>query len=126
MESLVHQCAVHHIHRAPDGRRGREDGLSVPSKNTDSNSSAAQWDGNVPGLCCPVRWPRGAAEHLNEQWLNRENKLFFPIHLFITFFFFWLYWCAWAFSSCRELGLLFTVVRELLIAVASFVAEHGL
>ena len=32
----------------------------------------------------------------------------------------------WAFSSCGEQGLLFIVVRGLLIAVASLVAEHGL
>ena len=31
-----------------------------------------------------------------------------------------------AFSSCGERGLLFVVVRRLLIAVASLVAEHGL
>ena len=34
--------------------------------------------------------------------------------------------CLQAFSSCGEQGLLFVVVRELLIAVASLVAEHGL
>ena len=34
--------------------------------------------------------------------------------------------CARAFSSCGEWGLLFVVVRGLLIAVASLVAEHGL
>ena len=34
--------------------------------------------------------------------------------------------CAWALSSCGEQGLLFVVVRGLLIAVASLVAEHGL
>ena len=34
--------------------------------------------------------------------------------------------CTWAFSSCGEWGLLFVVVHGLLIAVASFVAEHGL
>ena len=33
--------------------------------------------------------------------------------------------CTWAFSSCSEQGLLFLVVRGLLIAVASLV-EHGL
>ena len=31
-----------------------------------------------------------------------------------------------AFSSCGEQGLLFVVVRGLLIAVASLIAEHGL
>ena len=34
--------------------------------------------------------------------------------------------CTRAFSSCGEQGLLFFVVCELLIAVASLVAEHGL
>ena len=34
--------------------------------------------------------------------------------------------CARAFSSCGEWGLLFVAVHGLLIAVASFVAEHGL
>ena len=33
---------------------------------------------------------------------------------------------AWAFSSCGEWGLFFIVVRGLLIAVASLVAEHGI
>ena len=34
--------------------------------------------------------------------------------------------CTWAFSSCREQGLLLVALRRLLIAVASLVAEHGL
>ena len=34
--------------------------------------------------------------------------------------------CTRAFSSCGEGGLLFVVVRGLLIAVASLVAEHRL
>ena len=34
--------------------------------------------------------------------------------------------CVRAFSSCGERRLLFVVVRGLLIAVASLVAEHGL
>ena len=34
--------------------------------------------------------------------------------------------CTQAFSSCGEQGLLFVVVRGLLIAVASLVADHGL
>ena len=37
-----------------------------------------------------------------------------------------LYHCTQAFSSCTETGLLFLVVQRLLIAVASFFAEHGL
>ena len=34
--------------------------------------------------------------------------------------------CMWALSSCRERGPLSPAVRELLIAVAPPVAEHGL
>ena len=34
--------------------------------------------------------------------------------------------CVWAFSSCRERGLLFVVMRGLLTVVAFLVAEHGL
>ena len=34
--------------------------------------------------------------------------------------------CMQAFSSCGDWGLLFVVVRGLLITVASLVAEHGL
>ena len=34
--------------------------------------------------------------------------------------------CARAFSSCDERGLLIIAVRELFIAVASLVVEHGL
>ena len=37
-----------------------------------------------------------------------------------------LCFCAKAFSSCWERGLLFVAVQGLLIAVASLVAEHGL
>ena len=35
-------------------------------------------------------------------------------------------YCAQAFSSCGERGLLFVAARVLLTAVASLVAEHGL
>ena len=37
-----------------------------------------------------------------------------------------LRFCARAFSSCGERGLLLVAVRGLLIVVASLVAEHGL
>ena len=50
---------------------------------------------------------------------------FFLINLLILVLF-GLRCCAWAFSSCGEWGLLFVVMRGLLIAVVSFVAEHGL
>ena len=49
---------------------------------------------------------------------------------FILFIYFWLHWVFVAvrglFSSCSERGLLFVAVQGLLIAVATFVVEHGL
>ena len=51
-------------------------------------------------------------------------KFIYFIYLFLTAL--GLHCCTWAFSSCGERGLLFVAVRGLLIAVASFVAEHGL
>ena len=58
-----------------------------------------------------------------------KKKKFFKIILFYLFYF-WLRWVFVAvqglFSSCSERGLLFVVVRGLLIAVASLIAEHGL
>ena len=50
------------------------------------------------------------------------------IYLFILLFLavLGLCFCARAFSSCGEWGLLFVVVHGLLIAVASLVVEHGL
>ena len=61
---------------------------------------------------------------------NRGDKvldigLFFK--LFIYLFMAALGLCCFlrAFSSCSEWGLLFIAVRQLLIVVASLVAEHG-
>ena len=54
---------------------------------------------------------------------------FFKIHLFFIYLFLaalGLRCCTQAFSSCGERGLLFLMVRGLLIAVASLVAEHRL
>ena len=49
-----------------------------------------------------------------------------PVILFIiTFGCAGSHCCAWAFSSCAELGLLFLVVPMHLVAVAPLVAEHG-
>ena len=51
------------------------------------------------------------------------------IYLFLFLFIFGcvgLRCCTQAFSSCSEQGLLFIVVRGLLIVVACLVAEHGL
>ena len=53
-----------------------------------------------------------------------KKIIYLFIYLFLTVL--GLHCCAWAFSSCGEWGLLFVVVRGLLIVVASLVAEHGL
>ena len=53
---------------------------------------------------------------------------FFYVSLFISLIFLaalGVRCCTWACSSCGEWGLLFVVVRGLLIAVASLAAEHG-
>ena len=65
-----------------------------------------------------------------------SESFFFKINLFIYLFVYLfiylflaalgLHCCTWAFFSCIQQGLLFAVVRGLLIAVASFVAEHRL
>ena len=52
------------------------------------------------------------------------NLFFLFLNLFLAAL--GLYCCPRAFSSCGEWGLLFVVVRGLLIAVASLVAEHVL
>ena len=62
---------------------------------------------------------------------KQNIKKIFPPVLFVVVVFnllavLGLRCCTRAFSSCREQGLLFVVVRGLLIAVASFVAEHRL
>ena len=56
---------------------------------------------------------------------------FFKMNLFIYLIYLFLAvlglrFCAQAFSSCGERGLLFVAVHGLLIGVASLVAEHGL
>ena len=57
-----------------------------------------------------------------------EGFCFFFLNLLIYLFLaaLGLCCCTQAFSSCGEQGLLFVAVHGLLIAVASFVAEHGL
>ena len=62
---------------------------------------------------------------------NGSSSILFYIFIFFNFIYLFLAvlglrCCARAFSSCGEQGLLFVVVRRLLIAVASLVAEHGL
>ena len=63
-----------------------------------------------------------------EGGLPRLFFFFFFINLFIYLFLavLGLLCCTRACSSGGERGLLFVAVRGLLIAVASFVAEHGL
>ena len=60
--------------------------------------------------------------------LDRPPEKFFFKNKFIYLFFamLGLRCCARAFSRCGQRGLLFIVVCGLLIAVASFVVEHGL
>ena len=55
-----------------------------------------------------------------------EKCLFKSVAYFFFFNLLGLRCCMRAFSSCGEWGLLFVVVRGLLIVVASLVAEHGL
>ena len=66
------------------------------------------------------------------QMLGISDKGFF-FHKFIYLLFIYLFLavlglhcCAWVFPSCGESGLLFVVVRRLLIAMVSLVVEHGL
>ena len=53
-----------------------------------------------------------------------KNKFIYFIYLFLAASGLCCY--EQAFSSCGEQGLLFVAVHELLIVVASLVAEHGL
>ena len=62
---------------------------------------------------------------------SQNPPSFFFIYKFIYFIYLFLAVlglcrCAQAFSNCDERGLFFTVVRGLLIVVASLVVEHGL
>ena len=60
------------------------------------------------------------------------HTYFFLIDFNELFYFLFIFGCVGtsllprAFSSCGERGLLFVAVHWLLIAVASFVADHGL
>ena len=83
-------------------------------------SSASVLFSAVSGLCsfliCPFNWGRFS------YWLMSD--LYSLSFLFLAVL--GLCCCVWAFSSCSEQGLLFVVVRGLLIAVASLVVEHEL
>ena len=56
------------------------------------------------------------------KWTGKYN--FFFSYYFLAVL--GLHCCVQAFSSCGEQGLLFVAVCRLLIAVASFVVDHGL
>ena len=67
--------------------------------------------------------------------INIIFTLFFLMFLVLLFIYLFIYlflaalglrFCAQAFSSCGEWGLLFVVVCGLLIVVTSLVAEHKL
>ena len=62
-------------------------------------------------------------------WSKRKGRVKGDTKVCVFFFFLaalGLRCCAWAFSRCSKQGLLFVVVRGLLMAVASLVVEHGL
>ena len=77
---------------------------------------------------CLVAIVLGTAGYRNDSQSRWTKGLFFFFYKFIYLFLaaLGLRCCVQAFSSCGERGLLFVAVRRLLIAVASFVAEHGL
>ena len=54
------------------------------------------------------------------------NYLFIYLLIYLFLAVLGLRFCARAFSSCGERGLLFVALHGILIAVASLVAEHGL
>ena len=65
--------------------------------------------------------PRGILAHFYFIFFNR-----FMLFIYLFLAALGLRCCTRAFSSCGERGLLFVVVRGLLIAVVSLVAEHWL
>ena len=74
----------------------------------------------TPTIC--LNWiPEGVS------WFNtRLINYYFSFFKFLSLAALGLCCCTWAFSSCGERGLLFVVVRGLLIAVASLVVDHRL
>ena len=58
--------------------------------------------------------------------LDKGGFSFIYLYIYLFLAALGLYCCALAFSSCGQKGLLFIVVRGLLIVVPSLVAEHGL
>ena len=83
--------------------------------------------GNRIQMQCSVlgSWARGVGGRGGTENLHRFFLFsFFNVFLFLVAL--GLCCCPRAFSSCREQGLLFISVDELLIAVASRLVEHGL
>ena len=91
-------------------------------------------------MCISHKSPVFAPHHRDEDWEALVNLLLLPFFFFIYLLIFvfskfiyllflavlGLHCCTRAFSSCGQQGLLFVVLRGLLIAVASPVVEHGL
>ena len=133
LQKNVHRCAQAHRQagEAAGLGRNRAGGGRTPTQV------------RVAGISQPATPQRPASSTLHSQPLRdirsqkcraRNNGLtnalgcFFFFNKFIYLFLavLGLRCCARAFSSCSKRGLLFVVVRGLLIAVASLVAEHGL
>ena len=81
------------------------------------------WD--LPGLGLEPVSPTLAGRFLTTAPRGKPYILIYK-EIFIFLVLLGLHCCAQAFSSCGKRGLLFIVVRRLLIAVASLVVEHGL
>ena len=124
------------------------------SKEINHKTSAKGWLKVREGASCLAMWWSGPerrerAKKEGVEWRCwRNNLLYFILLLFLRLhcyflnyaffiykFIYFIYLflavlglccCTRAFSSCREQGLLFVVVRGLLTVVASLVAEHGL
>ena len=69
---------------------------------------------------------RYVSKHRRLGWATSRTHFFFFLIYYLFLAVLGLCCCAQAVSSCGERGLLFIVVRGLLISVASLVAEHGL
>ena len=78
--------------------------------------------------CHPLLWVRTVHEEGDTVTLvGSVHSTHWKLGYFIYLIFVCagLHCCALAFSSCGEAGLLFVVVHGFLIAMASFVVEHG-
>ena len=84
----------------------------------------------------PINSKKKIRNTLRKMGKEYEKFTKMEIQILLFFFFFLIYFlflaalglhcCEWDFSSCGEWGLLFIAVLRLLIAVASFIVEHGL